>query len=246
MAPRFRPNHRPNRQEHNSTVWSPGAFPTTIREQARLDKDAKQRAIRKAKKNATDWDGSEEEEEESELESSSEKEHSRRVLEDLPTCHNRHPRMPERAPAGTSPKVYTTIELVVMPVACRRNDLSLRSTSTLPTTPDVAARRASVSPCSILRLTPSSFHIERTPACSLLHRRLCPASGCSMPTLATLVHCTSRSAPHTRSPAPLPLGPAAPPNCSKYERRIHRAVPPGSRAWDASDSGGFGSVVNAN
>ncbi|KAJ7870142.1 hypothetical protein B0H14DRAFT_2571401 [Mycena olivaceomarginata] len=155
------------------------------REQARLDKDAKQRAIRKAKKKATDWDGSEEEEEESESESSSEKEvdqdrrsspkRSRRVLEDLPTRHNRHPRMPERAPAGLaitslslepprpslasnrprccSPhvppfltlrlRVYT--KLVVMPAACRRNDLSLQSTSTLPTTPDVAARHASVS-----------------------------------------------------------------------------------------------------
>ncbi|KAJ7835565.1 hypothetical protein B0H14DRAFT_3141998 [Mycena olivaceomarginata] len=91
--PRGSLNHHPNRQEHNSTVWSPGAFPTgtTIvtgymlfisaqREQARLDKDTKQCAIRKAKKKAMDWDGSEEEEEESESESSSEDSRSRSML----------------------------------------------------------------------------------------------------------------------------------------------------------------------
>jgi hypothetical protein len=48
---------------------------STQRERARLDKNIKQRATRKAKKKAMDWDGSEEEEEEeSDSESSSEEE----------------------------------------------------------------------------------------------------------------------------------------------------------------------------
>ncbi|KAJ7718887.1 hypothetical protein B0H14DRAFT_3629733 [Mycena olivaceomarginata] len=164
------------------------------REQARLDKDAKQRAIRKAKKKATDWDGLEEEEEESESDSSSEKEVDQdRRTNALEACSGRLTNTPQSPPtdarartcryfpevrtsswmtiwstmqAWRSPHyrlnhparrshqigldvalriVYTTIELVVMPAACRRNDLSLQSTSTLPTTPDVAARRASVS-----------------------------------------------------------------------------------------------------
>ncbi|KAJ7875782.1 hypothetical protein B0H14DRAFT_3130657 [Mycena olivaceomarginata] len=63
---------------------------------------------------------------------------------------------------------------------------------------------------------------------------MCPASGCSMPTLATLVHCASRSAPHTRSPAPQPLGPAAPPNCLQVRamnppRCASRLACPGTR-----------------
>ncbi|KAJ7845514.1 hypothetical protein B0H14DRAFT_3454943 [Mycena olivaceomarginata] len=132
--------------------------------------------------------------------------------------------MPERPPAGTSPKVYTTIELVVMPAACRRNDLSLQSTSPLPTTPDVAARRTSVSPVRVI--TAPRFHIERTPACSLLHRRL--------------LHRTLAAPPHY--PSDRPLHPIAPSTSDESTALCLPARVP----WDASDSGGFGSVVNAN
>ncbi|KAJ7309483.1 hypothetical protein DFH08DRAFT_974731 [Mycena albidolilacea] len=86
------------------------------RERARLDKNAKQRATRKAKKKATDWDGSEEEEEEeeSELESSSEEEvdedrrsspippspkRSRRVLEEVTNASRSPPTRALRKPA---------------------------------------------------------------------------------------------------------------------------------------------------
>ncbi|KAJ7885312.1 hypothetical protein B0H14DRAFT_2563954 [Mycena olivaceomarginata] len=82
------------------------------RERARLDKNAKQRATRKAKKKATDWDGSEEEE--SESESSSEDEvdedrrsspippapkRSRRVLEEVTNASRSPPARALRKPA---------------------------------------------------------------------------------------------------------------------------------------------------
>ncbi|KAJ7315512.1 P-loop containing nucleoside triphosphate hydrolase protein [Mycena albidolilacea] len=89
------------------------------RERPRLDKNAKQRATRKAKKKATDWDGSEEEEEEEEeeereSESSSEEEvdedrrsspippapkRSRRVLEEVTNVSRSPPTHALRKPA---------------------------------------------------------------------------------------------------------------------------------------------------
>ncbi|KAJ7845519.1 hypothetical protein B0H14DRAFT_3454948 [Mycena olivaceomarginata] len=159
------------------------------------------------------------------------------------------PSLPSNRPRCCSPhvppfltlrlRVYTTIELVVMPAACRRNDLSLQSTSPLPTTPDVAARRTSVSPVRF----PHRAHAGMQPAAPeivsgerLLH------AGSQHPRPLRILQCTAHSQPRPTTPRTGPLHPIAPSTSDESTALCLPARVP----WDASDSGGFGSVVNAN